>query len=259
MSGNGFQKEPARTTGLTAAATILAILLIVPFVVFVACAQADTEFTRADRFSIPGVGGVSTIGFNASGSYAQATLENGAWRFVGLSFRNFTQQRRLDLTVSAQDSNLTITSYRAANASDANMGNVRIRYVVEGHGLQSFNFGPLPAGGYWDVIFHGVYKQENDGWSLSPDGTLTVTGAASGIDVSIVYWIFPASYVEALSQPVYIQHSVAIATGAAVLVIVALCLAIWRRNLKASRQNQPLEIGQDIKETAETVQGLEKT
>ena len=110
------------------------------------------------------------------------------------------------------------------------LGSVRIRYVVEGKGKQTFNFGMIPKDGYWNVIFQGVYKSPHDGWDISPDGTLIVTGAASGIDVNIVYYTLPDSFGEAKSQPIYVQHSVLLATGVGMLVIVALCLAIWRRN-----------------------------
>jgi hypothetical protein len=240
MICNGHPKKTAKRPILVGVATVLAITLIFPWVCYAAEAQTGTPFTRVDNFSIPELGGVSTIRFNVSGSYTQASLENGAWKFVGLTVGNFSQQGKLYLTVSAQDSNVTITSYRVTNATDSSMGSVRLSYVVEGNGTQTFNFGAIPIGGYWSIIFHRVYMSEHDFWDVSPDGTLSVRGAASGTDVNIIYYTLPSSVVDALSQPFYVQHSVAIATGVGMLIVVAFCLAFWRRNLKVSLQNQSL-------------------
>jgi hypothetical protein len=232
MSSRRTLKEGDRHATFKVFSAILAIILVTPWTVYVAGAQTDIAFTVSDKFRIPGTSSPSTISFSINGTYTQASIENGAWKFVGLSFRNSTQQGKLNLTVSAQDSNLTITSYRASTASNTTMGNVRINYIVEGNGTQAFNFGTIPKGGYWNVIFHRVYIGQHEGWDVSPDGTVTVTGAASGMDVNIVYYTFPVSFVDASSQPIYVQHSVILVTGVGVFAVVALCLAIWRKNLK---------------------------
>lgn len=231
-----------------AVATVLVIALVSPWLCYVTGAQSDIPFTKVDKFSIPEVGGVSTISFNASGSYTQASFENGAWKFVGLTVGNFPQQRKLNLTVSAQNSNVTITSYRATNATDTSMGSVRLSYLVEGNGTQTFNFGVNPNGGYWSVIVQRVYLPQYGSWDILSDGTVTVTEAMSGVVVTIMCYTYSTSFVDALSQPFYAQHSVILATGIGMLAVVVLCLAIWRVNLKAPQQskvprhNRPLTI-----------------
>ena len=224
------------------------ITLVLPEICYIVEAQTETAFTPTDKFNIPGPSGPSTISFSINGTYMQASIENGAWKFVGLSFRNLTQQGKLNLTVSAQDSNVTITSYRATNATESGMGSVRISYLVEGNGTQTFNFGVTPNVGYWSVIVQRVYLPQYGGWDISSDGKVTVTGATSGVVVTIMCYTYPTSYADALSQPFYAQHSVILTVGVGVFAVVALCLMIWRVNLRAPRQskvprhNRPLTI-----------------
>jgi hypothetical protein len=252
--GCGTLKSGRNSISVVIIAFSIIVLSLSCFSLF-ARGQSETAFTTTDKFNIPGTSSPSTISFSINGTYMQASIENGAWKFVGLSFRNSTQQGKLNLTVSAQDSNLTITSYRTSTAGNTTMGNVRINYIVEGNGTQTFNFGTIPKGGYWNIIFNRVYIGQHEGWDVSPDGTLTVTGAASRSNVTVVYYTVPKVVEDISNQPIYMQHSVAFATGGAVTSIGALCLIIWRKNQKSSRQNQSLTIGTTTTHTDLTVKG----
>ncbi len=241
-------ERTVRRSTLVAVAFILVLALVLPWGCLAAQAQTVTPFTKADTFSIPQGTTVNTISFNVSGTYEHAALENGAWTFEGLTFTNLTQQGKLGLTVSAQNSNVTITSYRVTNATENGMGSVRINYLVVGDGTQTFNLGVSPNSGYWSVTIQRIYLSQYDGWDISPDGTVTVTGAKSGAVVTIMCYTYPTSFVDELNGSVYAQHSVLLATGAGVFVVLAVCLVIWRTNLQTSgqqkvpRRSRPLTI-----------------
>jgi hypothetical protein len=107
-----------------------------------------------------------------------------------------------------------------------------LRYRVEGQGKQSFNIGLDPERGEWSVVFDEVYMGEGDGWSTSPDGTLTITGATS--NVTVWYYGFPESIRDdgSSNQPLYEQHSVVGATAVAVAITLTFAIAIRIRNQK---------------------------
>ena len=87
-------------------------------------------------------------------------------------------------SVSAQNCKVTITHLDALNVVPPFPG--ELDYTVAGVGSQSFN---LHYSNYgllnWTVYIDGVAKPQNNGWTVSADGTLTITGAVS--DVSI-HW-----------------------------------------------------------------------
>jgi hypothetical protein len=134
-----------------------------------------------------------------------------------------------NLKVSAQNSEITIRSYWRFNTTS---GSALLRYRVEGQGKQTFNLGLDPERGEWSVVFDEVYMGEGDGWNVSSDGTLTVTGATSS--VTIWYYGFPESLIDGGSsnQPLYEQHSVACATAVAVAITLTFAIAIRIRNQK---------------------------
>jgi hypothetical protein len=203
------------------------IAVVLPWICYIAQAQTDTTLKPTDKFGIPEYN--SSISFATSGTYERASLENGTWNFVNLRLNNSQLLEKLTLRVSAQDSNVTITSYRTFNTT---IGGVYVLgYNVTGQGNQTFNFGLNPIGGDWGVIFNGVFMVENDGWRVSPDATLTITGATA--NVTILYYSFPDSFGgngNSSNQPIYQQHSVAIITAVAVAITVILTIAIRRKN-----------------------------
>jgi hypothetical protein len=211
------------------------IAVVLPWICYIAQAQTDTTLKPTDKFGIPEYN--SSISFATSGNYERASLENGTWNFVNLRLNNSQLLEKLTLRVSAQDSNVTIRSYQTSNTTSG--WRVRLRYIVTGRGSQTFNFGLDPIGGEWDVIFNGVYKGENDGWRVSPDGTLVITAATA--NVTIAYYGSPDSLGDngnSSNQPVYQQHSVAIITAVAVAITVILTIAIRRKNNEHLSQNE---------------------
>jgi hypothetical protein len=215
-----------RKTISTSIAAILIIALAIPWVCFTVQAQTDTAFEPTDQFSIPEYN--STINFNVSGTYRQASLENGRWNFTDLHLNNSAITEKL--SVSAQNSNVTITSYQTSNAT---LTSTRLRYTVLGSGTQTFNLELNRVGGEWSVTVDGVFITESEGWSLSPDKTITITGAASSSNVSIYYFIFD----DALgvnggdaNQSFLQQHLVLIMTAIVVAVTVVIVVVIKRRN-----------------------------
>jgi hypothetical protein len=207
------------------------VVLILSWVFPIGLAQTDVNFTSSDKFDIPASNG--TITFAANGSYAWAGLENGVWRYMNLRINS--SQPLENLEVSAQDSNVTIVSYRAGNTT---LSSARLRVVVEGRGKQTFNIGIDVRQGEWSghpdwsVIVNGVWVGERDVWSIAPDGTLTIAGVDG--NVSIVHY----GFLEAMgsensaNQTFYQKHSVAIITAVVVAITVTVAIAIGVRNKK---------------------------
>ena len=202
--------------------------------IFNAQAQNQYGLTLADTFDIPAQNG--KIVFSTNGTFEGARLENDAWEFVNLGFRDFPQQEKLNLTVTAQNSDVTITSYRSVR-SNTTMGNMRIRYTVLGQGKQTFNFGAIPQGGMWSAVLDGVFLGQEDRWSVSAQGTVTVTGAASRSNVSIIYYIYPDSFVALSEKPFFERNSVAITTAIVLTATAVLAVAVrtWRERKKINQ------------------------
>ena len=201
-----------------------------------AAAQTEISFTSADRFSIPSLGG--EISFASNGTYANATLTNGTWRFTGLKLDR--SQQLGNLTVSAKNSNITITSYRAgSNISNTTVRYAWLRYVSAGQGQQTINLGIAAGEGQlglhpeWSVIVGNVWLGEGGGWTITPDGTVTVTGAVG--NVSIARYSFSSSNGDTSNLPFYERHSVTIATVTMVAATVAIATLIKVRN----NRNEP--------------------
>ena len=197
---------------------------------FFARGQSETAFTPADKFDIPVNNG--SISFAVNGNYEQANLENNAWSFGNLRLNNSQTTAKLNLKVSSKDSDVTITSCEITNNTfgGALVRNARIRYTVIGQGIQVFYLGLDPKGGDWNVVFNGVYMGKNDGWSLSPDGTLTVTEAPGNVTLS--FYGFPGSFGgggEGFNESFLTQHHVVIITTVAVATTVLLATVIKTR------------------------------
>ncbi len=226
-------------------AAILVFAVVLSGISSVAGAQTSvTSFTSADKFAIPGTNG--TINFGTSGTYTNASLVDNTWNFLGLRLNNSQRPELLVLKVAAVDSRVTIRIYQIT--STTLLGGIRLRYNVTGQGTQSFNFGFIPQGGEWDIVINGQAKAQNEGWNISPDATITITGA-TGV-VSITYYSLPADYVAMVNQPFYEQHSVAIATAIAVTITVIIAVMIQIRN-RNPEQNETGTINKPA-ETAET-------
>jgi hypothetical protein len=198
-------------------------------------AQTGTSFTTKDNFGIPAYHG--SISFGVNGSYSTAAFDNDSWTFTNLLLYGSLPIGTLKF--SAQNSNVTIFSYQSINATTFDIW--LLRYVVEGHGTQILNLGVNPtqsgisANAEWDVVFGARnFAEEGNGWYLSHDGTLTITGATAG-NVTVMHYTFSNVFtVQNLSF--YQQHSVAIASAVAVAVTVAIAVAIKVKTKKPSAE-----------------------
>jgi hypothetical protein len=221
-------------------ASIAAVLLIAlssPWICFLGQAQTGTAFTRTDTFPIPENN--STIRFGTNGTYTQATLKNGTWNFMNLHLSNSGNSSAVEnFQVTAQDSNVTITSCQKSNGTFVS---IRLRYTVAGRGVQTFKFGPDLEGGSWWVTFNGKTIAEKKGWLSMPDGTIAVTGATANVTISYYIGFGTA---ENSNLPFYQQHSIAMATGVAVAVTVIIAGLTKRRSGQTMQKTRlkPLKI-----------------
>ena len=209
-------------TVLTGLAAAIIILLIFPNIFL--SAQNAVTFTPADQFSIPQLNG--SISFAVNGSCSSATLENDTWIFKDLRLRN--SQPLGNLTVSVENSNMTIYSYRGTSVSAGGT----LRCNVQGQGKQTVNLGlntsqPTHAS-EWYVTIPGpsgstVFLAENEGWILLPDNTVVVTGVTGNLSITH-YGGFNVP--DNTNLPFYEQHSIIIITTALVAVTVAIAVAI---------------------------------
>ena len=200
----------------------IAIVVII-FTLSLSCpntqAQTNIAFTPADKFSIPEYNG--SISFAVNGTYSIATFENNTWTFTNL---HLNRSRLFEnLTISTQNSNVTILSYTTSNNTE--FQNAQLRYMVEGKGKQILNLDLGSGEGEleWSVTFNNHLIDEGEGWNVLHGGTVVVTGATG--DVSVVrddYFNYNA--------PAYQQHSVAIIIAVAVAITVVIVVVIKVKN-----------------------------
>jgi hypothetical protein len=198
-------------------AVILIIASLLPNVIFTTQAQTATNFTPADKFSIPQYNGTIRFGFN--GSYTKAVLENDSWIFSSLRLNGSRPLR--DLKISAQNSNITILLYSSyVNSTRA----ASLRYTVEGQGTQIINLGlnstQRSYAYQWTVTTPGksgnIFLADGENWRLLPDDTVIVYGLSG--NVTVTRYGFSVAADEG--------HSVAIATGALVAATIAVAVVV---------------------------------
>jgi hypothetical protein len=168
------------------------------------------------QFSIPAYNGI--ISFAENGTYSSATLESNTWIFTYLLLNG--SQLLANLEISIKNSNVTIISY---TVTSINFPSNRLSYSVEGEGQQVINMGLGFQGNSadWIVTSNGTFL--NTGWSVSRNGTVTVTGLTGKI--SIVYFGF-TNQLGNSNAPFYEQHSIAIAVVLAVVFTVVAAGAV---------------------------------
>jgi len=233
----------------TAVAVIIAVLI---GLLSLSCVngeqnQAVTTFTTADQFSIPEQN--ANINFAFSGSYTEATLENGTWSFKGLALNNTEalqaygfsdiQNNLGTLKISAENSNVTVLAFVSLNFSfPVDM----LTFTVEGWGTQTVDLGlnatqPTHVAEWSVVLDEGAtFLAEGSGWNLLPDNSVRVNGGVGNVTVIHYYLSDPAM----ANLSFLIQHYVAIfmAVGLAVTVAVAAVLAV-RRNRRSRNKRDP--------------------
>ena len=205
---------------LTGLAMVIVLVLVCPYVFSSTQAQTITTFTPADKFVIPELNGI--ISFAVNGSCSDVTLENGTWTFKDLRLNN--SQPLGDLKVSTENSNITISSYRAYNLFGRS---ALLRYTVEGQGKQTINLGlnssrPSSVSEWSVIVPNSVFLAEGEGWNLLPDDTVVITAATSS--VTVVHYGF--SFPDESNLPFYQQHSVAIITAVVLAITVTIALLI---------------------------------
>jgi hypothetical protein len=226
MDYKGFEGQSFISLGIIGFLIIISFFSCSSFLVY---GQSETSFTTTDKFEIQSKNG--SISFSNDGIYDEACLEEGMWSFMNLKFYNYQSEERLDLRVSAEDCEITIISgliYNSTFAGDIVKG-ARLRYIVDGNGKQVFNLGLDPKGGDWGVIFDGSFKGETDGWSLSSNGSLTITEATGNVTLS--YYGFPDSFVENKNgeDQIFSEHSVVVITTVVVVAIFFMAAVIRTR------------------------------
>jgi len=228
MNGRGFKGQILVLVAFVGFAMIILLLSI--FCCFVV-GQSGISFTTMDPFIIPSSN--SSINFAINGTYEKASFENGVWSLVNLQFSGFQSAEKLDLKVSAENCEVTIFSCLIYNSTfdGERVRSARLRYSVVGTGEQVFDLGLEPKDGDWGVIIDGDFKGETDGWRVSSDGVLKITGATGNVTCS--YYGFPASFLDTRSggSQIFGQHSVVTTTSVvmALIVLVAVIIRIGKR------------------------------
>jgi len=198
--------------------TFLLLILVCPTVF----AQTRTEFTPDDKFSFPDSNG--SLSFLADGYYESATFVDGSWVFTGLVVNSSLSFGGQNLTVFVEDSDVTLRYFRRFVF---NFDGFILSYAVKSVGEQTFDFGINIKNGAWSVyIDDRDYVPEGDGWSISGDSELTVTGATANVTL---FFLSYSNYVDDTSNKSFFeQHSVAIlsAVVAASTLVVALVIRV---------------------------------
>ena len=210
---------------ITGLALAISLVLIFPYISPTISAQTAVAFTSTDQFSIPQKNG--SINFAVNGSYSSATMENNAWFFRDLRLRN--SQTLGNLTVSVENSNMTIYSYRGSTFIGAGG---TLRCLIQGQGRQTVNLGlnttqPTHAS-EWYITLPGpdrntIFLAENEGWVLLPDNTVVITGITGNLSITH-YSGF--SVPDNSNLPFYEQHSIIIITAALVAVTAAIAVVV---------------------------------
>ncbi len=222
-------------------AALVFLLVVFAFPSYYSVYGKENEFIldSKDAFEIPDLN--STIRFSRNGTCSQVNFENNSWTFVDLFLNGTLSATKLNLTVSSKNCNITITSYGLYDSifSGSPATTLRLSYNVSGEGSQSFNFFLKSAKGDYSVIADGIFLGLFDGWSISPDSTITVTGERH--TVRIMFYGVPNSDKTFAGQPFYQQHSVIIATSVILAVTVSLATLIRVGNVKRTKTAKFIE------------------
>ncbi len=205
---------------LTGLAIVVAIALTFLSSIINTQAQAFTKITPNDTFSIPQSQG--SIRFAVNGSCTSATLQDNAWVFTNLKLGNTSFNGTLKF--STENSNVTINYFGARTGQFARI--VSVRYDADAQGKQHVNLGldttKKTDPSEWFVnVPNGIAVVYGIDWNLLPDNTVELNGLRGNVTVSHYDY-----YHIVATGPFYVQHSVAIITGAVAAAVVAIAVAI---------------------------------
>jgi hypothetical protein len=180
-------------------------------------AQTSTVFGPATKFSVPAYN--SVISFAVNGNYSTATFDDDTWIFTNLLLNG--SQPLENLEISPKDSNVTINSYQTETFG---FPSDRLSISVQGKGQQVINMGIGAYSGIdvdWVVASNVTFL--NNGWNVSHNGTVTLTGLTGNLN--IIYFNF-TSQLGATKLPFYEAHSVAIAVTVAVAATIGAAVVV---------------------------------
>ena len=146
----------------------------------------SVPFSPQTKFSIPPTNG--SVTFAMGGSYSNVTLEDNMWNFTGLNLNGESSSLPIVsgawLSISAEDSQMTITKFNRLNVFPP-MGSGNLEYTVSGTGVQTVNIHYYYNEWLnYTVTIDGQARAENDGWSVTKDGWLTIIGANSQVKIT---------------------------------------------------------------------------
>ncbi len=191
--------------------------LFLPFFCPNSLAQSSKAFGPDTKFGIPAYNGV--INFGVSGNYSSATFEDNNWVFTNLHLIGSDPLE--NFTISAKNSNVTVYGHFVTTVY---FPNERLNYIAQGKGEQIINMDVGVNGGSsvdWVILTNGTFVS-ND-WSVSHDGTVTVTGLTGNI--TVIYFGF-LSQLGVSNLPFYEAHSVAIVVTVAVTVTIVVAVVL---------------------------------
>ena len=202
------------------------VLLVVLFFFSVESVQAQnvTRFTPQVVFELPAVDGV--ISFSVNGTYTAAVLENDMWVFSNLSLGG--SRFSGNLRFSAVNCSVVIHSFQLNSLS----------YTVDGVGEQvvhlGFNSSRSLHVSEWSVINQDrVFFAAGRDWELLPDNSVVVHGLLGTLTVRYYNYGYPVGVDD---RPFYLQHSILILTGVAVVVTVVVALVIKLKPVQKRRR-----------------------
>jgi hypothetical protein len=226
----------AKTKIISLMVITVIVILLLPLAYPTASAQAPTLFQAGDPFTIPDSN--ATIKFARNGNYTSAVLENGAWHFTHIKMNRGTLE---NLTISAQNTNVTVSSFSGGLAFNGTVPSYRFSCNVTGAGTFNVKFLTnitvtettrtdwyVTTGTGTDINFYSAGKN----WNFAPDDSVAINGL-TGV-VGITYYA-TSEYGRNLtrSQSFFDQHSVVIVTAIILgLTVAAVAVVKVRQNKK---------------------------
>jgi hypothetical protein len=168
------------------------LVLVISLIASSVFAQTAITFSPQNTFQTTQTNGAISFAYN--GSYTDARLENDTWLFQNLIVNNYTLSNipAWCLAISAQNSNITITSYSPGALTGLTDVASWLNYTVMGNGTQTANldygysnygYKNVPVSFSFSVYVDGVNRTQGDGWVVSNDGLLTISGATSNVSI----------------------------------------------------------------------------
>ena len=143
-------------------------------------------FSEKDNFAMPSWN--SSINFSSGGAFlGKPSFVNKTWIFQNLALAGSIQNGipLWNFKVSAQNSNMTISSYNPGAFFGTVNGSAWLNYTVVGVGSQNISLGYGNGnGGLGPYVFiDGENRTQGNDWFIMDDGWLAITGATSNVSI----------------------------------------------------------------------------